>query len=83
METQNITVSLPKMLLRRAQLLAAERQTTLSSLLEEMLAKIVDQDDQDDRHEKAKQRQLVWLRQGVDLGTQGKITWTREELHER
>jgi len=26
---------------------------------------------------------LAWLERGADLGTQGTISWQREELHER
>lgn len=80
METQNVTLSIPKSILRKAKLLAVERQISLSGLLVHTLTEIVEQADQ---YEKARQRHLAWLKRGTDLGTQGNITWTREELHER
>lgn len=80
METQNVTLSVPKTLLRKAKLLAVERQTSLSGLLAQALAEIVDRSEQ---YEKARQRHLTWLKRGADLGTQGKIPWAREELHDR
>ena len=80
METQNITLSLPKDLMRKAKLLAVERQTSVSGLLRKFLAEAVAQED---RYAKAQGRHLEALRRGVDLGTRGTIRWTREELHER
>jgi hypothetical protein len=35
------------------------------------------------RYEAAKERQLSMLRRGLFLGTQGKATWKRSELHDR
>ena len=80
METQNITLSLPKELLREAKLLAVERQTSISGLLKEFLTEAVAQED---RYANARSRHLEALRQGADLGTRGRIGWTREDLHER
>ena len=31
----------------------------------------------------ARNRQLAWMKCGFDMGTKGKITWTREDLYER
>jgi hypothetical protein len=80
METQNVTLSVPEMLLHKAKLLAGERQISLSDLLTQALAEIVDRLEQ---YKKARQWHLAWLKRGADLGTQGKISWTREELHDR
>jgi len=80
METQNITLAIPKNVLRKAKLLATERQTSLSSLLTQMIADVVDRQD---RYYAARDRQIAWLEQGLDLGTQGAMAWRREELHER
>ena len=80
METQNITLSLPKELLREAKLLAVERQTSISGLLKEILTEAVAQED---RYAKARSRHLEALRQGADLGTPGRIGRPREDLHER
>ncbi len=80
MDIQNITLALPKDLVRKAKLIAVERQTSVSGLLREFLAEAVAQED---RYAKARGRHLEALRRGADLGTRGTIRWTREELHER
>lgn len=80
METQNITLSLPKDLVRKVKLIAVERQTSISGLLKELL---IEEVAQEDRYAKARGRHLEALRRGTDLGTRGTIGWTREELHER
>lgn len=80
METQNITLSLPKDILLKVKLLAVRRQTSVSRLLAQTLENLVRQDE-DYAH--ARLRHLQRLDQGIDLGTGGKITTTRDELHER
>ena len=80
METQNITLSLPKELVRKAKLLAVERQTSISALLKALLSEAVAQED---RYVVARSRHLETLRHGADLGTGGAIRWSREGLHER
>ena len=80
METQNITLALPKELLRKVKLLAVEKQTSVSRLLTETLKEIVAREE---AYARAKQRHLALLEQGIDLGTQGTIRWWREDLHER
>ena len=80
METQNITLVLNKNLLRKAKHLAIERQTSLSSLLAQTLEELVEQQE---NYEHARRRHLEILEHGYDLGTEGKITWTREKAHER
>jgi hypothetical protein len=78
--TQNITLALPKELLRKAKILAIQRNTSLSGLLTQTLVALVS--DQE-AYEQARQRALADLKTGFDLGTQGNITWKREDLHER
>jgi len=80
MEYQNVTISIPKDVLRKAKHLAIDRQTSLSGLLTKTLEEMVAQEDS---YRKAKQRQMGQLKNGFDLGLRGKIGWTREELHER
>lgn len=80
MEYQNITLSLPKEILRKVKHIAIDRQTSISGLLTKTLYEIVQKED---AYEKAKQRQLEIMKRGFDLGIKGKITWRREDLHER
>ena len=79
-EKQNVTLAIPKALLRKAKVVAAERQTSLSALLTQLLIDLVKQEDE---YEQARQRSLALLERGFELGTYGKITWSRDELHER
>ncbi len=80
MERQNVTISLPKVLLKRAEVIAALRQESLSELLRESLEEKINETA---RYKKAKNRQLRILLKGLNLGTKGSISATREELHER
>jgi hypothetical protein len=78
-KTQNVTLSLPKELLRKAKILAIQRNTSLSGLLTQTIVTLVS--DQEE-YDQARQSSLAVLTAGFDLGTQGKISWKREDLHE-
>lgn len=78
--TQNVTLAIPKDILRKAKILAVQRNTSLSGLLTQTLVEMVSHEE---GYEQARQRNLAMLQKGFDLGTQGSITWRREELHER
>jgi hypothetical protein len=78
--TQNITLAIPKDILRKAKILAIQKNTSLSGLLAQTLADLVARQEE---YEQARQRNLTLLKSGFDLGTQGNSTWKREELHER
>ena len=80
METQNITLSIPKEVLLKVKLLAVKKQTSVSGLLTQTLERLVRQDD---AYVHARQRHLQWLERGIDLGTGGRILTGRDELHER
>jgi len=79
-DIQNITLSLPRELLKRVKRLAADRDTSVSALMNEALSKLADEDR---RYSAAKRRALAALRSARPLGTEGRRTWTRDELHER
>ena len=79
-DRQNVTLSLPRPLLRKAKILAVEKQTSLSGLLVDALQDLVK--DRDD-YEQARERALELMRNAKNLGTRGRITWTRDSLHER
>ena len=75
---QNITISLDKELLKKAKILAAQKDMSLTKLLSKELARVVSEDDE---YESSKRRALTRLRKGFHLG--GQILAKREELHER
>jgi predicted transcriptional regulator len=80
METQKITLSLPKDILLRVKLLAVQRQTSVSGLLTQALTQIVEQEE---AYAHAQRRHLQLLERAFDLGTGGALKTTRDELHER
>ena len=79
-EKQNITLSFPKSLLRKFKRIAVDRGKSVSALLRELMEEAVRQDDSYERAYRHWREDMKNIR---DLGTYGKITWTRDELHER
>lgn len=77
---QNVTLAIPKDILRKAKILAIQKNTSLSGLLTQTLTELVSNRED---FEQARQRNLRKLKTGFDLGTQGNASWKREELHER
>jgi len=80
MQKQNITLSLPQSLIKQAKHLASSRHTSLSELMRESLQERVEEAD---GYRAAMNRQLCLMRTGFDLGTNGVITPSRDEIHER
>jgi hypothetical protein len=76
--TQNITLRLTRRTLRKAKLLAAKRNTSISRLLAEHLEALVGEDD---AYEQARRQALALLDRGFHLG--GRIEATRDEWHQR
>jgi hypothetical protein len=79
-DKQNITLALPRRLLRAVKVLAAERDTSISAILTGLLEGFVRQESEYDR---AMREEIARMKKGYDLGTQGRRTWTRDDLHER
>jgi predicted transcriptional regulator len=79
-ENQNITLSVPRDVLRRVKRLAADRDTSVSALMTEALARL---SDDDRRYSAARKRALAAMKTARSLGTRGQRTWTRDGLHER
>ena len=79
-ERQNITLSLPKEVVREAKVIAAQRETSISALMARVLRELVEEER---GYRAARERGLNRLEDGLDLGTGGKVSWSRDELHER
>lgn len=75
---QNVTIAIEKDLVKKARIIAARRETSLSRMLTEELNRLVGDDE---RYVSAKRKALAQLRQGLSLG--GSIAATREQWHER
>jgi hypothetical protein len=77
-DKQNVTVRLDRQTLHKARILAAKRNTSISGLLAQEIENLVSADD---AYESARRHALGLLERGFHLG--GKITASRDELHER
>lgn len=80
MEKQNVTLSLPRPLLKQAKIIAASQDKSLSQLMRESLEEKVREETD---YNKARIRQLRLLKKGLDLGTGGQVKTDRDELHAR
>lgn len=80
MQRQNITLSLPKDIIKKAKIVAIKKDTSLSNLIRQILEDIIEKDQ---GYELAMKRHLEILEEGLNFNLKGKIPWTREELHER
>ena len=80
MEKQNVTLSIPKALLKQAKIMAASQDKSLSQFLRESLEEKVREKAE---YGRARKRQLRLLKKGLDLGTKGRARTTRDDLHAR
>ncbi len=60
--------------------IATRRGMSISRLLAETLLQLATRDE---AYERARSHALAGLKAPPNLGTQGRRTWTRDELHER
>lgn len=77
---QNVTLVLPSDLVTAAKHLAVDDDTTLSGLVARLLA---DEVARRDDHRAALMRVRERVARGYDLGTRGRSTVSRDDLHER
>jgi len=75
---QNITISLSRQVLKKAKILAARRDTSISGLLAQEIELLVRNDE---AYEHAERQARALLEKGFHLG--GVIRASRDELHER
>ncbi len=73
-------MTLPRQLISKAKLEAVKKDKSLSEFMREALEEKIEEGSE---YQKAKRRQLEVLVKGLDLGTGGRISAPREELHER
>ena len=77
-EKQNVTISLSRQLLKKAKILAARRETSISGLLAQEIEFLVGDEEAYDR---AERQARALLDKGFHMG--GIIRAGRDELHER
>lgn len=77
-ERQNVTISLTRQMVKKAKVLAARRETSISGLLAQEIEALVGKEE---AYERAQREALAILEKGFRMG--GRITAKRDELHER
>lgn len=75
---QNVTISLRRQVLKKAKILAARRETSISGLLAQEIEFLVGNEE---AYERAERQALALLDQGFHLS--GRVRAKRDELHER
>lgn len=75
---QNVTISLSRQVLRKAKILAARRETSISRLLAQEIELLVNDEE---AYARAERQAHALLEKGFHLG--GAIRVSRDELHER
>jgi hypothetical protein len=80
MEKQNITLSLPKEILKKGKMLAAPKGVSLKQLVRELLEMTAENEG---GYRISADRQIKQMKEGIPLGTKGKISWKRDELYQR
>lgn len=79
MANRNITLSLPEELVRKAKVLAAERDTSVSALVAELVEHLAGGVDD---YGTAWEKEVARMSGGTDMQV-GNVTWTRDDLHSR
>lgn len=79
-DNRDIAVRLTGLMWTHLEVLARERGISVSDLTAEALSRLVQEDA---RYLAARERAVERLRNASTLTLDGKITWTRDELHER
>jgi polyhydroxyalkanoate synthesis regulator phasin len=80
MEKQNITLSLPKEILKKGKMLAAKKGTSFNELVRELLQMTTENEEE---YRTSADRQIKRMKEGIQLGTKGKISWRRDQLYQR
>lgn len=80
MDRQNVTLSLPKSILKKAKALALKEGKSLSALIRESFEERIRRDT---GYKKAMETEIRRMERGLHLGTGGRMPCLREELQER
>jgi len=80
MGARNLTIRLDDEVIQKARIVAARRGTSISKLVASTIEDLVSEDD--DYH-RAMSSALAAMEEGFAMGSGGRITWRRDELHER
>jgi len=80
MQKQNVTLAIPKALLKKAKIFAVKNDKSLSQILKEALEEKINEEA---IYNNSRKRQLKLLQKGFNMGTKGKIKGSREELYGR
>jgi hypothetical protein len=79
-ESRNLTLNLPEPLLRQFRVYAANHDQSMTQLLTLAIQRMLAEED---NWVTSKRRMIERMRNAKDLGTNGVISWTRDEIHER
>jgi plasmid stability protein len=79
MDTRNLTLSLPSPLIRQAKVYAAEHDTTINTLVRELLQEALSREDK----ARAAAERLLAIANSGPYSTIDPGSISREELHER
>jgi hypothetical protein len=77
-QKQNLTISLSRQLLKKARILAARRETSISGLVAQEIESLLEEEV---AYERAERQALMLLEKGFHLG--GVVPAGRDKLHER
>jgi len=77
-DKQNVTISLSRQLLKKARILAARRETSISGLLAQEIELLVGEEE---IYERVERQAMALLDKGFHMG--GMIRASRDEWHER
>ena len=80
MEKQNITLSLPREILKKGKMVAAQKGISLNELVRELLQMTAENEEE---YRTSAERQIRRMGEGIELGTKGKISWKRNQLYQR
>jgi len=77
---RNLTIHLPEQLIRQLRVCAAIRNQSMTALVKEAIERTLVEDSM---REAVASRLIRRLQNAPDRGIGGKVSWTRDEIHDR